>query len=83
LFYRVTPQGLHMRAVLNESAFFRETGMFPAADMLHIRGFSVNGLLGASRITLAREAIALGLGTGTAGRALDGQCRQTEWHAHH
>jgi phage portal protein BeeE len=58
LFYRVTPQGLHMRAVLNESAFFRETGMFPAADMLHIRGFSVNGLLGASRITLAREAIA-------------------------
>jgi hypothetical protein len=33
--------------------------MFPAADVLHIRGFSVNGLLGASRITLAREAIAL------------------------
>jgi HK97 family phage portal protein len=61
LFYRVTPQGLHMQAVLRESEFFRQTGMFPASDMLHIRGFSVNGLLGASRITLAREAIALGL----------------------
>jgi phage portal protein BeeE len=45
--------------VLRESRSF-ETGCFPQ-DMLHIRGFSVNGLLGASRITLAREAIALGL----------------------
>lgn len=61
LFYRVTPQGLHMMAALRESEFFRQTGMFPAADMLHIRGFSVNGLLGASRITLMREAIALGI----------------------
>lgn len=59
LFYRVTPQGLHMNAVLRGSEFFRQTGMFPAADMLHIRGFSVNGLLGASRITLARETIGL------------------------
>lgn len=61
LFYRVTPQGLHMRSVLNQHPFFRATGMFPATDMLHIRGFSVNGLLGASRITLARETIGLAL----------------------
>lgn len=61
LFYRVTAQGLHMRAVLNDDAFYRETGMFRFEDMLHIRGFSSNGLLGAARIALAREAIALSL----------------------
>jgi hypothetical protein len=35
--------------------------MIAAEDMLHIRGFSLNGLAGMSRISLAREAIALGL----------------------
>lgn len=54
LFYRVTPNGLKMRADLNGMPF-----MIPAPDMLHIRGFSSNGLLGASRIALAREAVAL------------------------
>ncbi|MGJ4888933.1 phage portal protein [Bradyrhizobium sp. HKCCYLRH3099] len=56
LYYRVTPSGLHMMAELRDQPF-----LIPFAGMLHIRGFSVNGLLGASRIMLAREAIALGL----------------------
>jgi HK97 family phage portal protein len=54
LLYRVTPAGLHMRAQLMNEPF-----LIPIADMFHIRGFSMNGLLGASRIALAREAIAL------------------------
>lgn len=56
LFYRVTPQGLHLRAELAGQPF-----LIPFADMLHIRGFSLNGLLGVSRITVAREAIGLSL----------------------
>lgn len=60
-FYRVTAADMHLRAILSQSAFWSETGMFPAEDMLHIRGFSSGGLLGASRIALAREAIALSL----------------------
>lgn len=56
LFYRVTPSGLHMMAMLRDLP-----QMIPYEDMLHIRGFSSNGLLGAPRIGLAREAIALSL----------------------
>ncbi|NVO13887.1 MAG: phage portal protein [Rhodoplanes sp.] len=56
LFYRVTPQGLHMMAVLQGQPF-----LIPASDMLHLRGFSSNGLVGASRIALARESIGLAL----------------------
>lgn len=56
LFYRVTPNGLHMLAELRDLP-----KMIPFEDMLHIRGFSSNGLLGASRIALAREAIALSI----------------------
>lgn len=54
LFYRVTPQGLHLMAELRGQPF-----LIPFVDMLHIRGFSMNGLLGVSRIVLAREAIGL------------------------
>jgi len=54
LFYRVTPQGLHLMAELRGQPF-----LIPFSDMLHIRGFSLNGLLGVSRIILAREAIGL------------------------
>ncbi len=54
LFYRVTPIGLHEMAELKDEPF-----LIPADDMLHIRGFSLNGLLGASRIMLAKEAIGL------------------------
>jgi HK97 family phage portal protein len=56
LFYRVTPNGLHMRAMLADEPF-----LIPAEDMLHIKGFSMNGLLGASRLVLAKEAIGLSL----------------------
>jgi HK97 family phage portal protein len=56
LFYRVTPFGLHEMAELRDEPF-----LIPAADMFHLRGLSVNGLLGASRIALAREAVGLTL----------------------
>jgi HK97 family phage portal protein len=57
LFYRVTPLGMHEMAAFKGQPFF-----IPAEDMLHIRGFSQNGLVGSSRINLAREAVALALG---------------------
>src|SRR5579885_1726662 len=56
LFYRVTPFGLHEMAILRDQPY-----LIPADDVLHVRGFSLNGLLGASRIMLAREAIGLAL----------------------
>lgn len=56
IFYRFNPQNLHEIAILKSFPF-----LVPAEDVLHIRGFSLNGLLGMSRIALAREAIALGL----------------------
>jgi HK97 family phage portal protein len=57
IFYRVTPSGLHLLSELQGLPF-----LIPAEDMLHIRGFSLNGLVGASRIALAKEAIGLSLG---------------------
>lgn len=56
LFFRVTPVGLHMMAELAGQPF-----LIPAEDMLHVRGFSMNGLLGASRIALAKDAIGLSI----------------------
>ena len=56
LLYRVTPSGLHMMAELKGEPFF-----IPSEDMLHIRGMSMSGLLGASRMMMAKEAIALTL----------------------
>jgi len=56
LFYRVTPFGLHEMAELRDMPF-----LIPAADMFHLRGLSVNGLMGASRIAVARDAIGLTL----------------------
>jgi HK97 family phage portal protein len=56
LFYRVTPFGLHEMAELRDMPF-----LIPAADVFHLRGMSVNGLLGASRIAVARDAIGLTL----------------------
>src|SRR5258708_4879284 len=56
IFYRFNPQNLHEMAILRDFPF-----LVPFEDVLHIRGFSLNGLLGMSRIALAREAIALGL----------------------
>jgi HK97 family phage portal protein len=57
IFYRVTPVGLHMLAELAGQPF-----LIPADDILHIRGFSLNGLVGASRIVLGKEAIGLSIG---------------------
>jgi len=54
LFYRVTPFGLHEMAELRDMPY-----LIPFCDMFHLRGLSVNGLLGASRIALARDAIGL------------------------
>ena len=56
LFYRVTPNGLHMMAELRGQPF-----LIPSEDMFHVRGFSMNGLLGASRMALASEAIGLSI----------------------
>ena len=56
LFYRVTPNGLHLRAELIGQPF-----LIPAEDVLHIKGFSMNGLVGASRIALANDAIGLAI----------------------
>ena len=56
LFYRVTPLGLHMMAELSGQPF-----LIPAEDVFHVRGFSMNGLLGVSRIVLAKEAIGLSI----------------------
>jgi HK97 family phage portal protein len=57
IFYRVAPNGLHMMAELHGPPFLSRS-----QDMLHVRGFSLNGLAGASRISLAKEAIGLALG---------------------
>ncbi len=57
LFYRVTPFGLHEMAELAGQPF-----LIPFDDMFHLRGMSVNGLLGASRIALARDTIGLTIG---------------------
>ncbi|MDI9847361.1 phage portal protein [Rhodoblastus sp. 17X3] len=57
IFYRVTPMGLHELAMLEGQPF-----LIPASDMLHIRGFSMNGLVGSSRIALASDAIGLAMG---------------------
>lgn len=56
LFYRITPSGLHMMAELAGQPF-----LIPAEDVLHVRGFSQNGLMGVSRITFAKEAVGLAL----------------------
>src|SRR6266567_2505316 len=56
LFYRVTTQDIHLSAMLRR---YGMPPLIPLDDVLHIRGFSMNGLMGLSRIFLAREAIAL------------------------
>jgi len=56
IFYRVTPLGLHERAELIDEPF-----LIPAEDICHIRGISMNGLLGSALIVLGKEAIALAL----------------------
>ncbi len=57
LFYMITRSGYHELAVLQSLPF-----LAPFDDMFHLKDLSSNGLIGTSRIALAREAIALALG---------------------
>lgn len=59
LFYKVTSNTQHERAQLRG---FLDP--IPAADMLHLRWLSFNGILGLSRIHLARDALGLSLALG-------------------
>ena len=54
LFFVVTRTGLHELAVLKSVPLF-----VPYHDVMHWKGLSGNGLLGVSKISLAREAIGL------------------------
>ncbi|QAY96698.1 phage portal protein [Methylovirgula ligni] len=56
LFYRVTPLGLHEMAELRDQPF-----LIPAEDVFHLRGLSINGLLGSSRIVLHKDAVGLAI----------------------
>jgi HK97 family phage portal protein len=63
IFYRPMAHNIHEQALLRrlEPQLVGSDQFVPFEDMLHIRGFSLDGLAGMSRITLAKEAIALGL----------------------
>jgi HK97 family phage portal protein len=62
IFYRPVGHNVHEQALINQlSSQMVGSGLIPAEDMLHIRGFSIDGLAGVSRISLAREAIALAI----------------------
>lgn len=68
LFYRMVAHNIHEQALLASlasqlvgGAGVSGGGLLPAEDMLHVRGFSLDGLAGLSRISLARESVALGL----------------------
>lgn len=56
IFYTVARSGVHQASVLSHMPV-----MIAAEDMFHLRWLSSNGLVGLSRIALAREAIALSL----------------------
>ena len=56
LYWRVTPNGLHMMHELVGQPF-----LIPDEDILHIKGLSMNGLTGISRISVANDAIGLAL----------------------
>lgn len=56
LFYMVTRSGLHEMAVLRN-----EPLLIPAEDIFHLKGLTLNGLLGLSPISMAREAIGLAI----------------------
>jgi HK97 family phage portal protein len=62
LFYRPSASNMHEQALIASlGSQMVGSGLIAAEDVLHIRGFSVDGLAGMSRISLAREAVALGL----------------------
>lgn len=57
LFWQVTRAGLHEMAVLRNEPF-----LIPYDDVFHLKDLTANGLIGMSRIAIAREAIGLALG---------------------
>lgn len=63
IFYRLLAQNMHEMALIEDlkPQMVGSNDLLPFDDMLHIRGFSLDGLLGMSRIALAKEAIALGM----------------------
>lgn len=62
IFYHFTTFNLHEQAIIRNLADqIVGATLLPAEDVLHIRGFTLDGLVGMSRISMAREAIALGL----------------------
>lgn len=56
LFYMVTRSGLHEMAVLRS-----EPLLIPAEDIFHLKALTLNGLLGLSPISMARESIGLAI----------------------
>jgi HK97 family phage portal protein len=56
LFYMVTRSGLHEMAVLRN-----EPLLIASEDIFHLKALSMNGLLGLSPISMAREAIGLAI----------------------
>ena len=56
LFWLVTPNGLKMMAELRTERF-----LIPYEDVFHVKGLSMNGLTGLSRIVAAKESIGLGI----------------------
>lgn len=56
LFYMVTRSGLHEMAVLRS-----EPLLIPSEDIFHLKALSLNGLLGLSPISMARESIGLAI----------------------
>lgn len=56
LFYMVTRSGLHEMAVLRN-----EPLLIAAEDIFHLKALSMNGLLGLSPISMARESIGLSI----------------------
>lgn len=56
LFYMVTRSGLHEMAVLRD-----EPLLIAAEDIFHLKALTMNGLLGLSPISLARESIGLAI----------------------
>jgi HK97 family phage portal protein len=64
LFWRVTRIGLWQTAMLRDLPL-----LIPYEDVFHLKDLSANGLVGTSRITLAREAIGLSIGQERSTRA--------------
>ena len=56
LFYMVTRSGLHEMAILRN-----EPLLIPSEDIFHLKALTMNGLLGLSPISMAREAIGLSI----------------------